>query len=161
VAEKTNAELFTIQTSGTDVTTADRTFNKESRLYRRIWQPLKCEKNLVNQSKIEAVVARKPKSLKNRLKGKTRILLKKRTTSTHDDSTHGNLQQTQQHFSLWSAGKILVCKYLHLKMVQKLSMHTYNQYLLTVDFITMRTMFIWYVFKYNICGSFLDKSKLS
>lgn len=119
MADKTDADLFTIETSGADVTITDKAFNEELRSYKRIWQPLKCERNLVNQSKIEAVIARKPKSLKNKLKGKTRILSKKRRTSmkqhsNNNGSASGNLQQPQQHYSLWSAGEILILKYLHL-----------------------------------------------
>ena len=104
VADKTDAELFTIETSGADVTEGPR-------LHKRIWKPLKCEANLVNQSKTDPVVGRKPKLLKNR-KGKTSV--KKRSNSmeqcsdsTKDSSTSQNIQQKSQPlYSLWSTSEI-------------------------------------------------------
>ena len=106
VAEKTDAELFTIETTGTDVT-------EESRLYKRVWKPLKCEANLVNQSKIEPVVGRKSKSLKNRMKGKARLVLKKNDSSMkqHVDSAEAGAakdstqQEPQRFYHLWSTGE--------------------------------------------------------
>ena len=105
VADKTDAELFTIETSGADVTEGPR-------LRKRIWKPLKCEANLVNQSKTEPVIGRKPKLLKNRIKGKTSM--KKRSSSMQqcndsakDSSISGNTQQNSQPvYSLWSTGKV-------------------------------------------------------
>lgn len=101
MADKTNEELFTIETSGADIT-------EEPQSCKRTWKPLRCEANLVNHSKLQAVVSRKPKSLKNRIKGKARILSKNKSTSMKQcsDSTKANPAssnaQQPQHYSLWS-----------------------------------------------------------
>ena len=111
VADKPDAELFSIETSGADVSIADRNFDEESQKYKRIWKPLKCEANLINQSKINAIVTKKTKSLKNRTKGKARVLLRKNNTKRHGDSinnssTISDSQHSQQQYNLWSTGEI-------------------------------------------------------
>ena len=109
VADKTDAELFTIETSGVDASAC-----KETPSYKRLWRPLKCEANLMNQSKVEAVVGRKPKSLKNRMKGKSEILSKKRSSNMKHTAKNGSTgsdtqQQSQLQCSLWSTtGKVLL-----------------------------------------------------
>ena len=112
MADKADAELFTIETSGVDVT-------EGSRSYKRVWKPLKCEANLANQSKTKPVVGRKPKSLKNRIKGNTRILSKKRGSGMkqHGDSAKdatascNTQQQSQQLYNLWSTGELGIAIY--------------------------------------------------
>ena len=126
VADKTNAELFTIETSGADVT-------EESQSHKRIWKPLKCQANLVNQSKTEPVVGRKPKSLKNRIKRKTRILSKEKSSSikqcsdsAKDSSVICNTQQhPQQLYNLWSTGEVLLCTCIYIKCIYKILMVLY------------------------------------
>ena len=107
MADKTNAELFSIETSGADLT-------ERSQPHCRTWKPLKCETNLVNQSRIEAVVGRRPKSLKNRIKGKTKILSKKASVSleqcndvSKDGSAANSSLQSRQYYSLWNTSEIL------------------------------------------------------
>lgn len=110
MADKTDAELFSIETSGADLTKESQPCNR----FNRIWKPLKCEASLVNQSKIEAVVGRRPKSFRNRIKDKTKLLSKKASVSlkqcsdlSKDSSATNSSLKSQQYYSLWNTSEIL------------------------------------------------------
>ncbi|XP_065920729.1 ribosome biogenesis protein NOP53-like isoform X2 [Dysidea avara] len=105
VSEKTDAELFTIETSGADDVSTTCVRTQGSR--KRIWKPLKCESNLLNESKIEPVVTKKPKLWKNKIKDKAKLLSKKATMSytINNGSTSSNPTTTSlPSYDLWGTG---------------------------------------------------------
>ena len=106
VSEKTDAELFTIETSGADDVSTTCVRTQGSR--KRIWKPLKCESNLLNESKIEPVITKKPKLWKNKIKDKAKLLSKKATMSytINNGSTSSNPTTTSlPSYDLWGTGK--------------------------------------------------------
>lgn len=100
--------MFTIETSGADYVNAMCV--KEQGSQKRIWKPLKCESNLLNESKIKPVVTKKPKLWKNKVKGKAKLSSKKATTSytmNHDSSTGNPTTKSLLSYDLWSKGEFI------------------------------------------------------
>ena len=102
VSEKSDAELFTIETSGAgDVSTCVRGQGS----HKRVWKPLKCESNLFNESKAGPVITKKSKLWKNKIRDKPKLLSRKATAS-HSSSTTSNPTTTPLPFyDLWGKGK--------------------------------------------------------